>query len=328
LHYDLRLEIEGALGSWALPQGPSYDRRRKRLAVQTEDHPLGYAQFEGRIPDQEYGGGDSLVWDRGTYHTDPPGQEQAQREKGHLRLVLEGDKLRGVWHLVRTGRVDGRTQWLFFKAKDEQAQPERDIVTERPESVVSGRRVVRGPVNERTLRARHPEPIGLLVRVWPPVQAREVWPGDVEPGSFLEPWLRGHRALASLSGQRVALQSEEGRDLVSHYTGLARDLAGIRVGEAVLDGVVVDDGAGGAYFAFDLLWLEGEDLRSRPIEERRDLLESVLAHAGPCVQPVERLPKEVAKADRSARKRGWVGLIAKAEGSRYEEGAWRKVALR
>src|SRR5215213_2602262 len=102
LHYDFRLEMEGVLKSWAIPKGPSYDPGIKRLAMQTEDHPLAYGDFEGRIPDGEYGGGDSIIWDRGTYDTIPPGQASAQRKKGHLKVRFEGQKLQGEWHLVRT----------------------------------------------------------------------------------------------------------------------------------------------------------------------------------------------------------------------------------
>src|SRR4029453_692912 len=130
LHYDLRLESEGVLGSWACPKGPSYDPAQKRLAVETEDHPLAYGDFEGRIPDGEYGAGDSLIWDRGTYDTIPPGQASAQRKKGHLHLQLDGEKLKGRWHLVRTGGRRGasgpKSAWLLFKSKDEAAYPEFD----------------------------------------------------------------------------------------------------------------------------------------------------------------------------------------------------------
>src|SRR5205823_5412823 len=120
LHYDVRLEMDGALASWSVPKGPSYDPDVKRLAVQTEDHPLEYGSFEGRIPDGEYGAGDSLIWDRGVYDTVPPGQASAQRKKGHLHLVFAGEKLRGGWHLVRTRGPSGtKSNWILFKAKDE-----------------------------------------------------------------------------------------------------------------------------------------------------------------------------------------------------------------
>ena len=158
LHYDLRLEIEGALASWSVPRGPTFDPAVKRLAVQTEDHPLEYGDFEGRIPDGQYGAGDSLLWDRGQYETVPSGQAAAQRKKGHLRFVLRGEKLRGEWHLVRTTRADGRraaqgdatasgpkAQWLLFKVADADADPGLDVVTARPESVLTGRVQMQGP---------------------------------------------------------------------------------------------------------------------------------------------------------------------------------------
>src|ERR1700694_2361648 len=98
LHYDVRLEIDGALASWSVPKGPSYDPSVKRLAIQTEDHPLGYGNFEGRIPDGEYGAGNSLIWDKGFCDSVPPGQLSQQRKKGHLVVNCEGQKLRGQWH--------------------------------------------------------------------------------------------------------------------------------------------------------------------------------------------------------------------------------------
>jgi bifunctional non-homologous end joining protein LigD len=139
LHYDLRLEIEGALASWAVPQGPCFDPSVKRLAVQTEDHPLAYANFEGRIPDGEYGAGEALVWDRGIYETVPPGTAVFMRDKGHLDILMLGEKMKGRWHLVRTRPVAGKAQWLLMKAKDEFSRDDYDIVSLRPESVVSGR---------------------------------------------------------------------------------------------------------------------------------------------------------------------------------------------
>src|ERR1700722_17877421 len=102
LHYDVRLEIAGALMSFAVPKGPSYDPQVKRLAVETEDHPMMYADFEERIPEGQYGAGDMLLWDLGTFETVPPGQEEKMRAKGHLHVHFFGEKLRGGWHFVRT----------------------------------------------------------------------------------------------------------------------------------------------------------------------------------------------------------------------------------
>src|SRR5712664_4446784 len=134
LHYDLRLEMDGALASWAIPKGLSYDPAVKHLAVQTEDHPLEYGSFEGRIPDGEYGAGDSIIWDTGTADSVPPGQLSEQRKKGHILVDFQGKKLRGQWHLVRTrGGPPGKSQWLMFKAKDGTERPGYDVVAERPE---------------------------------------------------------------------------------------------------------------------------------------------------------------------------------------------------
>ena len=147
LHYDLRLEMDGALASWAVPKGPSFDPKERRLAVETEDHPIEYGGFEGRIPEGQYGAGDSIIWDRGTYETDPPGQASQMRKKGHIVFELFGEKLKGRWHLVRTRTVPGdKQQWLLFKsARDRHARPDYDVLTRRPESVVSGQRKTRGP---------------------------------------------------------------------------------------------------------------------------------------------------------------------------------------
>ena len=137
LHYDLRLEMEGVLKSWAVPKGPSLNPEEKRLAIHVEDHPLEYFDFEGVIPPGEYGAGQVIVWDSGTYQyvgseTDPA---KALR-KGAIELHLRGTKLKGLWLLVRIKREEN--QWLFFKQQDAHADPQRDLLQEQPESVLSG----------------------------------------------------------------------------------------------------------------------------------------------------------------------------------------------
>jgi bifunctional non-homologous end joining protein LigD len=337
LHYDLRLEMGGALASWAVPKGPSYDPAEKRLAVRTEDHPLAYGAFEGRIPDGEYGAGDSLIWDQGTYDTIPPGQAARQREKGHLALELHGEKLRGRWHLVRTREAGGKEQWLLFKAKDEVADPAFDVVAERPESVASGRRVTRGPVAARTLRAHHPPPMDLLLRVWPPMLATLAKAKDLPGEWVLEVKYDGFRALAGLSGGQLTLQSRNGLDLAPRFPAVARALSRLVVGEAVIDGEIVAfdragisrfqllQGAGGAlrYVAFDLLWHEGEDLRARPLEERQELLASLLAGAPEELVLAEPVAGTVAEGLARARREGFEGLLAKRRGSPYRGGRGR-----
>lgn len=139
LHYDFRLELDGVLLSWAVPKGPSLAPGTRRLAARTEDHPLEYASFEGIIPEDEYGGGAVVVWDRGTWQ--PDGDPRAAMKKGRLTFELFGDKLKGRWHLVRTGREGDKEQWLLFKGRDEHASDTEDVCATRPESVLTGRTV-------------------------------------------------------------------------------------------------------------------------------------------------------------------------------------------
>ena len=139
LHYDLRLEAGGVLKSWAVPKGPSTDPREKRLAMEVEDHSLGYADFEGRIG-EGYGAGRVIVWDTGTYRSLTDGPVEEALEHGHLSFWLEGEKLRGGWTLQRT-HGGAKPQWLLIKRRDEGADARRNPVSTRPESVLSGRTI-------------------------------------------------------------------------------------------------------------------------------------------------------------------------------------------
>ena len=125
LHYDFRLEIGGALVSWAVPKGPSLNPAHKRLAIQTEDHPIEYANFEGVIPEGQYGAGPVMVWDKGTYQTDPGGSGAEQLAQGELKFTLHGEKLQGGFVLIRRGLtsvgVRGQRSWLLIKRRDEYA---------------------------------------------------------------------------------------------------------------------------------------------------------------------------------------------------------------
>jgi len=143
MHYDFRLALDGVLLSWSVPKGPSLSPSERRLAVRTEDHPLDYANFEGVIPEGQYGGGTVVVWDRGTW--EPEGDARAGLENGRLTFHLHGEKLRGRWHLVKTrsgGQPDGHSEnWLLFKGRDDAANDEIDILAAEPASVVSGRTI-------------------------------------------------------------------------------------------------------------------------------------------------------------------------------------------
>lgn len=139
LHYDFRLEVNGVLKSWAIPKGPSMDPGQKRLAVPTEDHPIDYIDFEGIIPEGNYGAGTVIVWDTGIYHNlkENVPMDQAIGD-GHVDIQLEGEKLKGGFALIQTGKGN-RKFWLLLKKKDEKANSEGDILVDRPESVLSGR---------------------------------------------------------------------------------------------------------------------------------------------------------------------------------------------
>jgi len=141
LHYDFRLELDGVMKSWAVPKGPSLDPTVRRLAMEVEDHPISYNTFEGTIPQGEYGGGTVMLWDRGTYDADDGGGAASLRrgyEKGELRIVMHGKRLKGGFVLARLRRP-GRPQWLLIKRRDDQADPDRDVTAEETTSIVTRR---------------------------------------------------------------------------------------------------------------------------------------------------------------------------------------------
>jgi DNA ligase D-like protein (predicted 3'-phosphoesterase) len=147
LHYDLRLEVDGVLASWAVPKGPSLDPRDKRLAMRTEDHPMDYLEFEGVIPKGEYGGGPVIVWDRGVFQNisetrrgEPMDLSEAI-EKGDVKVLMLGEKIRGAYALVRTSKPGEREQWLLIKKRDEGADARRRPTSSQPESVLTGRTI-------------------------------------------------------------------------------------------------------------------------------------------------------------------------------------------
>ena len=150
MHYDFRIEVDAVLTSWAVPKGPSTDPSEKRLAVPTEDHPLAYADFEGAIPEDEYGGGAVIVWDRGSYRnlkSEEDGDEDEeplsvaeQVEDGHVTIWLQGEKLKGGYALIKTGSGDD-SRWLLIKMKDDEADARRNPTSTEPESVKTGRTV-------------------------------------------------------------------------------------------------------------------------------------------------------------------------------------------
>lgn len=163
LHYDLRLELDGVMKSWAVPKGPAPDPSIKRLAMQVEDHPMEYNTFEGTIPEGEYGGGTVMLWDRGTYEPEKGGGEDAVREgyrKGDLKIVFHGKRMKGSWVLVRTrgwggGGSGGKPAWLLIKHRDEHAGAGDALVERYTTSVVSKRTMeqIGGAMKKRVWRS-------------------------------------------------------------------------------------------------------------------------------------------------------------------------------
>ena len=159
LHFDLRLELDGVMKSWAVPKGPSLDPAVKRLAIEVEDHPIDYNSFEGTIPAGEYGGGTVMLWDRGTYtfweeDPDPVGRLREGYAKGDFKFELRGDRLKGTWVLVRTRRSGRKNQWLLIKHRDERADPDVDPVEKYRTSVTTGRTMAQIAAGTKPRRRR------------------------------------------------------------------------------------------------------------------------------------------------------------------------------
>ena len=161
LHFDLRLELDGVMKSWAVPKGPSYDPSVKRLAMEVEDHPIEYNKFEGTIPEGEYGAGTVMIWDRGTYEAEDGGGVEALRDgyaAGDLKIRLHGERLAGGWVLVRMRRSGKQRQWLLIKHRDEFAMPTLDVVADVITSVKSGRTMdeISEGKKARSVKAKRP----------------------------------------------------------------------------------------------------------------------------------------------------------------------------
>ena len=286
LHYDVRFEVDGVMPSWAVPKGPSYDPKVKRLAVHVEDHPLDYQTFEGTIPAGEYGGGSVIVWDRGTYRnlTESHGRPVPMREAieaGHVSLWLDGEKLRGGWSLTRTGGRGTKENWIMVKRRDEAADPDLDITTSAPESVRSGRTVeeVGGEREATWTRA--------TATFTPPMLAELVKSPPGGTGWVYERKLDGLRCVAVRNGDQVELWSRNHLSFNGRFPRLVQAVLDLPVDNIVLDGEIVAMADGQTSFAllqqpgsravpefhvFDVLHLLGRDTTGLALLERKALL--------------------------------------------------------
>ncbi|TPK35071.1 DNA ligase D [Mesorhizobium sp. B2-5-3] len=367
-HYDLRLEVGGVLKSWAVPRGPSLNPADKRLAVETEDHPLEYIDFEGVIPEGEYGGGPMIVWDTGSWA--PMDDVEKSLRTGAFKFRLAGKKLNGGWMLTRLkpkpGEEEGKKNWLLFKERDLASNPTLDILEERPESVKSGRRIeelVAPPPAKAAPRPGTLKPGALpgAVKTSPaariePQLATQVPkpPGGDDPGDRTgESWLHeikfdGYRTMAHLTGGEVRLITRGGIDWTKRYGDLPHAFAKLPCREAIIDGeIVVLDGKGisrfallqdalaeGAgsklhFYAFDLLHLDGWDLRKAPLERRKALLAELLAGLGAnsAIQYSDHVGGDGQGLYDQASELGLEGVVSKRATATYQSGrtkSWTK----
>lgn len=308
LHYDFRLELNGVLLSWAVPRGPSLDPRDKRMAVRTEDHPLSYAAFEGEIPSGHYGAGRVIVWDTGSW--EPIGDAGKGLAAGKLAFLLHGQKLSGAWELIRIRSPQSEKEsWLLFKKRDAQARPREDvdIVQAQPESVLR-RRAERSATGKATAAPRRSPQRGSRTRGWPTAAVRRPLPESLSPqlataatrvpayGEWrFEVKYDGYRLLARVEGGSVRLITRSGQDWTARLPAVRTAVESLHLPSAWLDGEIVVMGKRGVpdfnalqkafdqrstqairYYLFDAPFLDGYDLRSAPLHERRELLRQLL----------------------------------------------------
>ena len=359
MHWDLRLEIDGVLASWSVPKGPGLDPRDRRLAVRTEDHPLEYADFEGVIPQGNYGAGAMTVWDRGAYCTVDGVSPREGLESGKLDLRLSGHKLQGRFALVRTKGDEGKS-WLLLR----KGEPVEDPELAEP-SVLSGLTVEelaegasRAEPVERELERLGAERRELDVRKLHPMLADSENQPFSRQGWLFELKYDGARVLASKRDGSVMLCSRSGRDATGTYPELARAIAHLPLDEFVIDGEVVSlDETGRSsferlqrrftqrdpqvirrlqveapvvFYAFDLLGAVGRDLRGAALVERKNVLARFVPRLG-FVRFADHVEGDGEALYEAARQHGLEGVIGKRADSRYETGRrskkWLKVKV-
>lgn len=314
LHYDLRLELGGVMKSWAVTRGPSLDPHDKRLAVEVEDHPITYNSFEGTIPQGEYGGGTVIVWDRGTWS--PEFDPLKGLAKGHLEFTLHGEKLTGRWHLVRIkGKPrEKRTNWLLIKGEDEAASEDRDILTEAPQSVQTGRTIDevatdkpprKGKAKATPAPAATPDPTdapkAALPDFLPPALATLAATPPKGPNWTHEIKFDGYRLQARIDKGAVKLLTRSGHDWTARFgPAITAALAKLPVKTALLDAEVVVEGPSGAsdfsalqtdlsaertdrfrLYLFDIMHLDGHDTARLPQYRRTELLKATVTESDP-----------------------------------------------
>jgi bifunctional non-homologous end joining protein LigD len=345
LHWDLRIEMQGVLRSWAVPKGPSYDTNDKRLAVRVEDHPLEYGDFEGVIPSGNYGAGGIIVWDRGEWVPLEPWKEGL--EKAKLLFELKGYKLRGRWTLVKIKKSE--KEWLLIKERDAYAKSPGDVFPE--ESVLSGL-----TVEEVAAGTRHVSELkNALGEAGAPKERVDInkaglmlaETGDgpfTKAGWLFELKLDGYRLLASKRGNDIKLVTRNGNDYTEVFPEIARAIRAIPLDNFIIDGEVVVTNEEGkpsfsllqqrgalhnvhdikraavelpsTFYTFDLLAAEGYDARPLPLTKRKELLESFVPKVG-AVRYLDHIATKGKAFHKQVTDMGLEGIIAKKADQPY-----------
>ena len=339
-HYDLRLEYDGVALSWAVPKGPSYATTDKRLAMRVEDHPVDYMDFEGTIPKGEYGGGTVMLWDEGEWlpRTDP----KEGLITGSLKFHLDGKRLKGDWALVRMKPRAGEDgdPWLLIKERDGFVKKTAGIGSFR-RGVRSGKSMAEIAKGGKSNPFEHTEV--MLARL------TETLPSDM--GWVYELKYDGHRTVGYAAGGKVRLMTRNGHDCTETFADAADALSELfKERAAVVDGEMVVVGENGVpdfgalqahtrrrnkeglcYVLFDLLALDGIDLRDRPLTERKQKLKALLKDAPPMLSYSEHTEKMTKAGLEAIKKRGMEGIVAKRADAPYtagKNGDWLKVKFR
>ncbi len=356
LHWDLRIEMDGVLRSWAVPKGPSYDMNDKRLAVRVEDHPLEYGDFEGIIPSGNYGAGGIIVWDRGEWV--PLEDWREGLEKGKLLFELKGYKLHGKWTLVKIKKSE--KDWLLIKERDAYVRQPGDVFPEQ--SVLSGltvEEVKTGQTNASTVRKALEEarvPRGRLdPNATPVMLAEQTDEAFTRDGWLFELKLDGYRLLAGKRGGEALLLTRNGNDYTEVFPEIARAVKALPLDSCIIDGeVVVLDGAGiprfsllqqrgsisspldikrasvelpAAFFVFDLLSFEDFDVRPLPLTRRKELLAQLIPKIG-AVRYLDHIARDGEAFLSQVAALGLEGVIAKKADAPYRGGRtdkWLKI---
>jgi bifunctional non-homologous end joining protein LigD len=343
-HFDLRLELDGVMLSWAVTRGPSANPTTKRLAVRTEDHPIAYADFEGTIPDKAYGAGPVMIWDRGTWAivgAEPP----EALATGHLKFVLTGERMRGRWALVRLKDSGAKENWLLIKDRDDFAEVDDTLPLRFDTSVVSGRTFA-GILERRPETSRKPPAPPRFIA--PMLCATASKPPEGDDWLF-EMKYDGYRLQLAIGEGTVALRTRTGLDWTDRFPDIANAAKQLRMRNTIFDGEAVvlgkdgladypklvaaisRGGAGVEFVAFDLLRHDDRDLTKLPLSERRAKLEQIL-HEQAVTSSAIRLAPTVADSGMELLARvasaGGEGIIAKRSSSAYHSrrsSSWLKI---